>query len=59
MQLEVGLDEDFLADVLEFRGIAGKTGGHAEDPAFMAERKLGESVVIPGERSVHELLVRR
>ena len=49
-QLEVGLDENFLADVFELGGIAGKTRGHAEDPAFVPERERGEGVVIPGER---------
>jgi len=57
-QLEVGLDENVLADVFKLGGIVGETGGNAEDPAFVPERELGEGVVIPGEGGVHELLVR-
>jgi hypothetical protein len=57
-QLEVGLDENFLADVFELGGIAGETGGNAEDAAFVPRREFGEGVVIAGERGVHELLVR-
>jgi hypothetical protein len=57
-QLEVGLDENFLADVFELGGVAGKTGGHPEDPAFVPEREIGEGVLIPGERGLHELPVR-
>ena len=57
-QLEVGLDEDFLADVLELGGVAGEAGGDAEDAALVAEREFGEGVVVPAERGLHELLVR-
>ena len=53
-QLEAGLDENFLADAFDLGGVAGKTGGHAEDPAFVPEREFGEGVVIPGERGLHE-----
>lgn len=57
-KLEVGLDENVLADVFELGGILGETAGHAEDAGFVPEGELGEGMVVPAKRGVHELLVR-
>src|SRR5271170_6868948 len=57
-ELEIDLNKDVLADVLEFGGIAGEPGRDAEDAPFVASGKLGKGLVIPGERRLDELLVR-
>ena len=57
-KLMVGLDEDFLADVLELGRVAGKTGGHAENPPFVPLRQLGEAFLLTREDARHEVLIR-
>ena len=56
-QLEIGLDENFLADVLHLCGIAGEAGRHAEDPAFVPSREFPVGIVIPRQRGFHQCLV--
>ena len=57
-QLEVGLDEDVLADVFELGGVAGEAGGEAEDAAFVAAGELGEGAFVPFHAGRHELFIR-
>ena len=57
-QLEVGLDKNVLADVLEFRRVARESGRHAEDPAPVTTREFRVGVIISRESRFHELFVR-
>ena len=38
--------------------ITGEAGGDPEDTAFVPPGELGESLVVPGQRRFHELLIR-